>query len=328
MAHARHRVFAGILALTLIGRGVAGGTGEEAKRPPFAPGTVGFTAVFQKERSSYRVLAVFVLPGEEITFGVEPGTTNQRFEFRSADGAVRPTPLGRWRWTAPFQTGPASLSITETTSGEIMRLTAFVMVPSSAVKDEQLNGYRIGVYPKTSYRNLEIYRPPRGFVEVTEELRNTPVSPHFTLGQFLCKQQAGWPRYLVLRTRLLLKLELLLEKVNQAGFRCDTFTVMSGYRTPFYNELIGNVKYSRHQWGGAADIFIDDDPADGIIDDLNRDGRINIGDAHVLYEVVDREFGKTWYEPYVGGLGAYRKTPVHGPFVHVDARGFRARWGD
>ena len=60
-----------------------------------------------------------------------------------------------------------------------------------------------------------------------------------------------------LRPRLLLKLEMMLEKVNAAGYRCDTFQVMSGYRTPHYNMAIGNVKYSRHVWGGAADIFVD-----------------------------------------------------------------------
>jgi uncharacterized protein YcbK (DUF882 family) len=124
------------------------------------------------------------------------------------------------------------------------------------------------------------------------------------------------------------KLELLLEKTNEAGYRCDSFVVMSGYRTPFYNHLIGNVKYSRHQWGGAADIFIDEDPVDGMMDDLNGDGKSDVRDAHVLYEIVDRMYGKPWYEPYIGGLGAYRTTPNHGPFVHVDARGFRARWGD
>ena len=28
----------------------------------------------------------------------------------------------------------------------------------------------------------------------------------------------------------------------------------------------------------------------------------------------------------VGGLGAYGSTAAHGPFVHVDTRGHRARW--
>jgi uncharacterized protein YcbK (DUF882 family) len=103
---------------------------------------------------------------------------------------------------------------------------------------------------------------------------------------------------------------------------------MSGYRTPYYNHAIGNVKYSRHLWGGAADIFIDVAPADGVMDDLDGDGTVDVRDAHVLYELVDTMYGSPLYEPFVGGLGAYRTTPAHGPFIHVDARGFRARWGD
>jgi hypothetical protein len=27
-----------------------------------------------------------------------------------------------------------------------------------------------------------------------------------------------------------------------------------------------------------------------------------------------------------GGMSIYRRNPVHGPFVHVDTRGYRARW--
>jgi uncharacterized protein YcbK (DUF882 family) len=103
---------------------------------------------------------------------------------------------------------------------------------------------------------------------------------------------------------------------------------MSGYRTPYYNKLIGNVKYSRHLWGGAADIFIDEHPEDGMMDDLNGDGRIDCHDAAVLYDIIDQMYGKPWYERFLGGLGRYEKTNSHGPFVHVDVRGFRARWGN
>jgi len=28
----------------------------------------------------------------------------------------------------------------------------------------------------------------------------------------------------------------------------------------------------------------------------------------------------------VGGIGIYPATSAHGPFVHIDARGTRARW--
>jgi len=114
---------------------------------------------------------------------------------------------------------------------------------------------------------------------VTEENQDTMVSPHFTLKQFACNQDSGFPKYLVLRERLVLKLEDILEKVNKHAYRCDTFHIMSGYRTPYYNELNGNVKHSMHLWGGAADIFIDESPKDGMMDDLNKDGRIDWRDA-------------------------------------------------
>jgi acetyl-CoA carboxylase carboxyltransferase component len=60
-----------------------------------------------------------------------------------------------------------------------------------------------------------------------------------------------------------------LQALNEAGRTVERFVVMSGYRTPFYNAAIGNVPYSRHVWGGAADIYIDDAPRDGEMDDLN-----------------------------------------------------------
>jgi uncharacterized protein YcbK (DUF882 family) len=102
---------------------------------------------------------------------------------------------------------------------------------------------------------------------------------------------------------------------------------MSGYRTPYYNKAIGNVRYSRHVWGGAADVFVDHDPKDDLMDDLNGDGHIDYRDAAVLYDIIDDLYGRPFYARFLGGLGRYKKTASHGPFVHVDVRGFRARWG-
>jgi hypothetical protein len=112
---------------------------------------------------------------------------------------------------------------------------------------------------------------------------------------------------------------------------------MSGYRTPFYNCAIGNVRYSCHQWGLAADVFVDRDE-DGMMDDLNRDGRIDLADADLLYEIIEG-IGAAKVPAVTtaasapasghsaGGLAKYAATPAHGPFIHVDVRGRRARWG-
>ena len=77
-----------------------------------------------------------------------------------------------------------------------------------------------------------------------------------------------------------MKLEAILEDVNALGFRVDTLHVMSAYRTPYYNHAIGDVPYSMHQWGSAADIFIDKH-GKGVMDDLDQEGQIDVHDSRV-----------------------------------------------
>ena len=76
-------------------------------------------------------------------------------------------------------------------------------------------------------------------------------------------------------------------------------------------------------YGDAADIFIDND-GDGNMDDLNRDGRVNIRDAEVISSAVDRV--ERANPTLLGGCGVYPGNSAHGPFTHIDTRGYRARW--
>jgi hypothetical protein len=294
----------------------------------FAPEKAGFRVKCNEETSPYRVIGVFVLPEETLPIEALPPIEGEDYSLAASAGdAVRLGP-NRWQWAAPREVGLYRIMVRQPSRSDSLTLNVFVMVPYEDLNGEYLNGYRIGKYPAIPFKQLPIYKPPRGFVEVTPENEETPVAPHFRLKQFLCKQESGYPRYLVLKERLLLKLELVLERANEKGYRAETFQVMSGYRTPYYNKAIGNVKYSRHVWGGAADIFIDENPQDGMMDDLNKDGKHDYRDAAILYDIVDEMYGKPWYELFVGGLGRYKRTRSHGPFVHVDVRGFRARWGD
>ena len=102
---------------------------------------------------------------------------------------------------------------------------------------------------------------------------------------------------------------------------------MSGFRTPRYNASIGNrTTSSRHLFGGAADIYVDGD-GDGWMDDLTGDGVVNFADAQELARLAEglaAEGPETRWRP--GGMGIYPANSVHGPFVHIDSRGYRARW--
>lgn len=293
----------------------------------FRPEKASFSVGFKEEISPYRVLGVYLLPQETLTVAVmdsgKPGHS-----LRAPAGDIRQIGHGRWQWVSPPAVGLYPIVVSDSSSSDSVTLNVLVMVPRKELKGEYLHGYRIGNYLSTPYKQLPIYRPPTGFIEVTRENEETLVSPHFKLKQFSCKQAGDYPKYVVLRERLLLKLELILEKTNQSGYACEGFEVLSGYRTPHHNRAIGNVKYSRHVYGDAADIFIDENPKDGFMDDLNRDGKIDYRDAGVIYDIIDGMYGKPWYRKFLGGLGRYKRTSNHGPFVHVDARGFRARWGD
>lgn len=291
----------------------------------FDTGQLGFSVAYKDESSRYRVNAVFLMPGETLKLKVQGHDTGS---FIISDPAQRAQATGprQWSWTAPDSSGLYPFKISGAAGGDTMFFNAFVMVPASEMRGEYLRGYRIGKYPKAPLRGLAFYARPQGFIQLDSSTQSTPISPHFRLGQFACKQTTALPAYLALKERLILKLELILEKANQAGWACETFHVMSGYRTPFYNHLIGNVKLSAHQYGGAADIFIDSDPEDGEMDDLNGDGRSDGDDSELLFKLVDDMSLNEFYLPFIGGIGKYSKNESHGAFVHVDVRGFRAIW--
>ena len=202
------------------------------------------------------------------------------------------------------------------------------LVPFTEKKKGMLGTYRMGSWPAERRNVADRYGNPAGFIQVTAENQNTRISEHFRLRDFLTKDQSNvWPKYLVLQENLVDKLELLIGALNSRGVKVTRMSVMSGFRTPQYNErgvgAGGRAQNSRHQYGDAADVFVDND-GNGGMDDLNRDGRVNIADARYLAKVVEEV--EQDHPSLTGGVGIYSATSAHGPFVHVDVRGVKARW--
>ncbi|MGJ8560095.1 MAG: D-Ala-D-Ala carboxypeptidase family metallohydrolase [Litorimonas sp.] len=223
-------------------------------------------------------------------------------------------------WRAPGTAQTLSATLTSGTD-TVAKINIFVLEPRYNIDAKGwLNGYRIGTYPRN---------PPEGFIRLDgPKDRNIDLSPHFKVGQFLCKQQPGhWPKYVLVSQNNIRRLEALLTSLNDDKTTdADTFFVMSGFRTPFYNSAIGSAKFSRHMYGDASDIYVDYKPRNGNMDDLNRDGKITKADANWLYDYAQKLY-KNRKDLPKGGIGAYRANAVHGPFVHVDGRGTTARWG-
>jgi uncharacterized protein YcbK (DUF882 family) len=114
--------------------------------------------------------------------------------------------------------------------------------------------------------------------------------PNFSPHEFACK---GTGRVAVDPEAL----DLLQEMRTRIG---KPFYVVSGYRSPTHNRHVGGAKHSFHKDGVAFDITMDN---------------------HDPYE-----FKRMAEEVGFDGIGTY--PPRRGNFIHVDNRGYRARWGN
>jgi Peptidase M15 len=287
------------------------------------------TVAFQDREISDPKAAVFVLPGQAVDFVVDAGGAAGAATMRGTIGALTQERPDRWQWGAPTRPGSfGMLHVVDPADAQrSIALSVFVLVPVAEVTNGFVGDFRVDAYPRgRPKKNPQDYAPPAGFVEVTEANRDLPVSPHFKIGQFVSKQTGDWPKYVVPSDRLYLKLEGALEAVRRAGFDAPTLYVMSGYRTPYYNRRLGNVPFSRHIYGDAADVFVDIDE-NGYMDDLNGDGIVSVADAVTMARWLDTLAGEPRFLALAGGLGVYDSTRYHGPFIHVDARGYDARWG-
>src|SRR5439155_10282392 len=207
--------------------------------------------------------------------------------------------------------------------GRIAKFAQITLTPFSAKRGGRIGLYFIGSWPAErgargpTKAPPDRYANPRGFIQVTPENQDTRVSEHFRFRDFLTHDQQGvWPKYLVLEMRNVDKLELVLSDLARRGVNPSGVVVMSGFRTPQYNVGGGNTGgragLSRHMYGDAADIYIDSNH-DGVMDDLNHDGRISIEDSRVVSQAVDRV--EAAHPELIGGAGVYPAESGHGPFI-------------
>jgi uncharacterized protein YcbK (DUF882 family) len=207
--------------------------------------------------------------------------------------------------------------------------TFIALRPFSDKQKGRVGSYRIGFWPSERGRlTTDAYENPDGFIEVTPENQGMQISEHFRLSDFLTHDQRDiWPKYLVLNEDLVDKLELVFAQLQKDGVRVNRMVIMSGFRTPWYNRHGGHVggraELSRHMYGDAADVYVDN--GSGRMADLNHDGRVDSRDAKVILRAVEEVEHE--HPELSGGVGVYRATRAHGPFAHIDVRGWRARWG-
>jgi uncharacterized protein YcbK (DUF882 family) len=286
-----------------------------------------FVADFEREvgGASGAVRVKVLKPGEALgsTGGELPSGAS--VELRPAGGGA----------TVPAGTAPAGPGVWNVVlkMADALRpaanLSVISLVPLSAKRAGSNEGYSIGSWPfETGGAPKAIYEPPPGLLRVTRENMDLWVSEHIQLKDYLTKGQEGvWPKYVAMQPRELDKVELTLQELKRMGHPVENIFVVSAFRTPLYNTEGGNpagrASLSRHMYGDAMDIAVDNDH-DGRMDDLNGDGRVTVADARVIGEAANRV--EQAHPELVGGIGIYAPTGAHSGFVHIDTRGYRARW--
>lgn len=277
---------------------------------------------------SGQVKVRFALPGAYIEYPLEVSGDPSFLGYAWApvhegdqvdtSGVSAPRPLNGADLVAPEHAGFYKLTLTRPGQPrEILGgLTLAVMVPFAKKRGSSLNGYRIGTY--RGERAGSGPERPDGFLEITEDQLDLPLTKHLRLSDFITHDgQQTWPRYAALDGRLLDKLELVFQEIArwQGGEERVRLApdVHSGFRTPFHNRRVRRAAGdSRHQYGDAADVAID----------ANGDGKVDATDAKLV--ALATEIVEEQHPDLVGGLGLYTRNGS--PYVHIDARGKRARW--
>ena len=234
-------------------------------------------------------------------------------------------------FTAPSNPGVYDLAVKlNQTTQSVKDFSVITLVPFSQKQSGKIGLYYLGSWPfeRGGTPKTPAYANPSGFIQVTPQNADTYVSAHFKLRDFVTKDQPNvWPKYLLLNPKLLDKLELTIQELEASGHPVRHMQILSGFRTPNYNYKGGNTRgranLSRHMYGDASDVFVDND-GNGAEDDLNHDGRVDFRDAQIVADAADRVERK--YPALVGGIGVYSASSGHGPFTHIDVRGYRARW--
>ncbi len=298
-------------------------TDPRAKSTAYLEDAVGGGYLNPLRGRSGKLQAVFRTPGEDL--GAEEADPHFAGVVDDGDGQVLEQD------TAPAQPGVYKLAVElDKARRPVSDLQLVTLVPFAEKKNAKIGLYYLGNWPYESggTPRSKQYANPSGFIEVTRDNKDLPVSEHFQVGQFLTKNQFDvWPKYVIVDENLLDKLELTVAELKADGVRVDHVHVMSGFRTPGYNKSGGNTggraNLSRHMYGDAADVYVDND-RNGAPDDITGDGRVDTADAERFAKAAERVEAKQ--PALVGGIGIYKACCGHGPFTHVDTRGYRARW--
>lgn len=299
---------------------------------------------------------LFLPPSAEFTIAPDPACvagvfTAVRTDWASHGGRLSAVAqAGLQRGRAPWRSGVYRLEWRDEHRDTAAFLNVLVLVKADVKSFRDgtavsVRGRNLGEYPEAGKSGVERvarqaarYQAPEFFVVLDQRTLDLPIVEGLALGQLVAfidkRGPDGRKIYTTERHTDVLppsrplceKLRLLRRRLRAQGSAVTRFWITSGFRTPDYNRLIGGASFSRHCYGDAVDLVIDEDE-DRRMDDLNDDGRMDRNDGLVIGRALEKLEAEGLVVP--GGIGIYEwdaedSVRCH---VHFDCRGSRARWG-
>ena len=185
---------------------------------------------------------------------------------------------------------------------------------------------RSGKMLKLDYRNLRFYeiKGDDQFKYLVDEFRIVDFLPnwkspgyeydhyHSAARELACGPESeDHPQYLLIDPYLLKRFGLLLRLLRDSpkGYDHRAIRIYYAFRHPHMNDTIEGSKRSQHLWGKALDLEVGD---------INRDGQTDRRDKDIVLDLLERKV-----IGHRGGIGRYPHSPTE---IHMDVRGWPARW--
>lgn len=278
----------------------------------------------------------------------------ETIDFELRGGKLSTSTSGRFRLIAPRKPGnyPFRIKVSRRLDqdgrrgtadpAEQIELIVLVKTPFDRNGNGLIGDYPMGIYPNEKGRSVsgfvqqhrELYIPPESFILATAGAEALHLSRHFTLGEFVPPMDRGERSYVAVDPRLVQFLERAIDdlrpQIGQGGGP-KPLRILNAFLSPnqlmqFEARGVELTLFTRYQYGDAAAIIWDAD-GDGKMDDLTRDGVVDIEDARRFADLlseVQRSMGK------FGGIGVESGPQLPfmppTPYVDVDMRGVATRW--
>lgn len=245
-------------------------------------------------------------------------------------------------FTAPEKAGAYYITLSVEFSGVREERELCVLVPYKAAArksgrgwDVFVDGEEVGNYrlPESSGNrkvkgNPESYQPPVWWLRITPMNGAFSVVPGVKTSELVAVTEETGLRHTDLvpvcypMWKAIVSLRVALEKRGIPG---RALKLISMFRAPPYNRMIGSSSFGRHVYGDAFDFYLDDFAGTGKARDLNGNGRLDHRDAYSVIAIIEELQGEGKIP--LGGIGVYNtQGGDHEVTMHLDMRGHRATW--